>query len=110
MSPLTVDDVDLGPRRRQEDALVAAVRMPQRAQRDDPTKVVESDGCIDQAPVEEHPAAFQASNFAIFKRQLDGALTKRDRIFPRQCRAAGLEFLSDDATSWLLDDMVATPL
>src|SRR4051794_28100939 len=64
--------------------------------------------CIDQAAIEEHPAAKLGSAFAIGQRRLEGAAREGCAINPWQGGAARHELSRDDPAPRLLDGRVAT--
>lgn len=65
---------------------------------------------IDKASIEEYPACEAAGRLIISQGQIYRAASEGGTIDPRQCRTTMLDFILDDATTWLFDYFIAAPL
>ena len=105
--PLCIFKIYFRPRRRDEHALMVAVRASQSCQRRFTGQVLKRRSRVNQPPVEEHPALQSACGNAVSEGQLDGTARESRPVHPRKSSAFALKLILDDSSAWLIHNRVA---
>ncbi len=106
--PLTVNDMDLWPGRRQKHPSMIAVGATQCFDSAFTCQMLERRCGVDQASVEKHPAIGRRGR-AILQRHRDSAMGKSGRINPWQGRAIARKLVRDNPTTGFLDHGMPAP-
>ena len=109
MMPLCVFNIYFRPRRRDEHALMVAVRTSQSCQRRFTGQVLKRRSRVNQSPVEEHPTFQSACGNAVSEGHLDGTARESRPVHPRKSSAFALKLILDNSSAWLIHSGVAAP-